>query len=1024
MSLRRNKPLEKQLPFKVSVRAMDLRDTQNPIICGHYRDDTIAGAEKQIDRRLVDGRLSARHRLGIYASDIGTSTIELIPPNKEAQKRGTNKGALVVGLGDWGSITAQKITETVRDGVVSYLLEQKATTQNSDMSSSSTPTGLKLNSLLIGYNSTTHISVESAVDAVVRGVCRANRHYLSVMKQSVTQGQFHINELEFVEYYLDTAITAAHAVASLSSRISKDFERLQVCVEADKELKFTGDIRNRLQVNASVGYWPRLMITDADQEQRKCAAECYDITDLSSLSGMPDAVYQLLLKGLCNESKEIHGMDENADAEARGESKTVNSPQQYALAKRLKYVFLSEKARAEAQVQQRQPGLIEGLIAQFITQSKFDIGLSRILFQLMIPLDLKAVVRESEQMLLILDGYTANLPWEMIYVDDKPLAVKAAIVRQFVSSEYRQQVNTSTRKNACVIGNPSTANFFNHFTIEGVAQHSGGLAPLLGATKEAQSVTKQLKKSGYTVEEVFPAGESIDEIGCDAKDVFNALSKNAYRILMIAAHGLVNVQHHNGTRQTGVVLSDGIMLTAAEIRHLEVVPELVFLNCCNLAITDNEATSYNKLAYSLSRELIEMGVRCVVAAGWEVDDDAARLFSESFFSAFVYKGKPFGAAVWEARKKTYDNNDKLNTWGAYQAYGDPAYVLDPGNPKSKTEEKFCFVAPQELLEQLTQLRVKNKHGEGFSLEKANKKINRLFEAVPDQSWKERPEILMEIATLYGELGSQGFASAIAIYERIIVEEDKLRSVPIKAIEQLANLEARMGGELEDSEKALALIEKSIQRIEHLSLSTLSSTGEGVTQNGVERSAILGSANKLKAAVLSRFDKPDWELISDSLFNCCIAYSTGGDNTYTLLNRIQFEALLLGRQRDSYKINKTRLKQNVDLAKQCQTTTRERFKEGYDFFDAVMAADAELAIMLSQQGLDNEADRDALLKTYQDSIKGVSASAREMASVTRNLYLLAGFFKARAGDENSVSTEADLTVAGHLEYVGRELTASV
>jgi hypothetical protein len=91
------------------------------------------------------------------------------------------------------------------------------------------------------------------------------------------------------------------------------------------------------------------------------------------------------------------------------------------------------------------------------------------------------------------------------------------------------------------------------------------------------------------------------------------------------------------------------VLTAAEIGQMRQVPDLVFLNCCHLAQVGPEArdgspVAYNRLAASISRELIEMGVRAVVAAGWAVRDDAANFFARVFYDEML-AGATFGAAL-------------------------------------------------------------------------------------------------------------------------------------------------------------------------------------------------------------------------------------------------------------------------------------------------------------------------------------------------------------------------------------------
>ena len=74
-----------------------------------------------------------------------------------------------------------------------------------------------------------------------------------------------------------------------------------------------------------------------------------------------------------------------------------------------------------------------------------------------------------------------------------------------------------------------------------------------------------------------------------ASDVLAALYRQPYRILHISAHGVFDLRARRRPRRSGVVLSDGLLITAAEIDAMEIVPELVFLNCCHLGKVDYRA---------------------------------------------------------------------------------------------------------------------------------------------------------------------------------------------------------------------------------------------------------------------------------------------------------------------------------------------------------------------------------------------------------------------------------------------------
>ena len=79
---------------------------------------------------------------------------------------------------------------------------------------------------------------------------------------------------------------------------------------------------------------------------------------------------------------------------------------------------------------------------------------------------------------------------------------------------------------------------------------------------------------------------------------------------------------------------------------MQTTPDLVFLNCCHLGsmrpvavATDSTEAERpwrpDQFAGSISRRLIENGVRAVVAAGWAVDDEKARIFAETFYGQLL-----------------------------------------------------------------------------------------------------------------------------------------------------------------------------------------------------------------------------------------------------------------------------------------------------------------------------------------------------------------------------------------------------
>jgi CHAT domain-containing protein len=971
--------------------------------------DPIAGAEALIDEHIVGKALSQREHLGVYAGHVGTTAVVLMPQSDEELQRGSQRGAVIVGLGKMGELSAGKISETVRAGMLRLLMHshdrsKKIQTTQADKHGRE----IAVASLLIGYNSTANMTIDDSVAAVVRGVCEANKQYADTMGNAV-----YVGKLEFIELYRDSAIAAARAVAGLSQRMQRELDALGAVIQGADELREGTGVRERLNIGRSNNYWPQLIITDADRNEEACAPECYRAKWVTPI---PEDVVEDLVEGELRRRGIPCPDDKEKPAQAAGQTRKT---QRKRLAERLKYIYLSERARAESVVQQRQPGLIEKIIETAIQDDAYKEGLSRTLFQLMVPLDFKAAARDAQRLVLVVDSYTANLPWEMLQIDEKPMVLSTRMVRQFVTGHYRRKVRSVTRKAACIIANPSTAGFATHFGRAG----GKSLPDLPGASAEGLTIRNILRGEGYN-DIVCP------DAGSPALEVISSLFKTSYRILVVSAHGEFELTASDGSLRSGVILSDGMMLTAAEVGQMEAVPELVFLNCCHLGELDI-APAYNKLAYSLARELIEMGVRCVVAAGWRVNDAAARVFAETFFQAFVAHKQTFGDALYTARAQTYEQYPSNNTWGAYQAYGDPSFRLELDGECGPLVKPTYF-APSELLARLdgmrTQIKMDKKNNK---FKDTVKTINELLDLVP-LSWRDNPEIQYAIACVYAEYGVEGFDFACAAYERAITLEDAKGRLPIKALEQLANLEARTGEKLGGA-TGLARIEKALSRLQGLLVCTHKVTivdgclkldeKEVSAKVNIEQWSLLASTWKRKAMALAKQEAANWDTVRQALACSSNAYGIAGGSLaanniapYPMLNRLQLGALLQEFAGQSTEVLEA-------SAKQCAAIAHQKYATSLDFFDAVMPADAQLTIHMIQGNLPESVDE--LVKDYRDAVSMVPRSAREFDSVTSQMRILACLYRLQAGAVNDDTVTKTCTEsAAALDMLARRISANL
>jgi CHAT domain-containing protein/pimeloyl-ACP methyl ester carboxylesterase len=953
---RRRRPSRAKQLLKVSVRAGDLRFVDQPVLCGHYTGDAISGAEAVLDSQL-EQRLSERERLGLYASAVGTSCIVLRSPTREEAARGSRPGALIVGLGDFnGQLGTRQITETVRAATVRFLLQLR------DAHDVQEDEKVELCSLLIGWSSTAHISIAESVAAITRGVLEANREFSEALGKSRRPGAT-VSHLCFIELYRDAAISAARSVLDLPDLLSGELKRLGSRIEPAATLDEGEGVRERLSASDEIGHWSRLIVTDADAMETQCPPECYEVRCRSPL---PQEMVDRL--------RAHEGKPGEAAAAPAAPSDASPAEARY-YPERLKYVFLSQRARAESVVQQRQPGLVEAIIRDQRRNPGYDPRLGRTLFELMVPLDYKASAREQSRLLMVLDAYTANLPWELVQAENEPLALRVPMVRQLVTMRYRPTVRTANTNSACIIVAPNTSGFDKRFS--GPAQ----LADLPQAVREGEAIRVSLRAARWNEQDIAFCPE-----GRDALDILSALYQRPYRALVIAGHGMFEAKGKDGRSYTGVVLSDGLLLTAVEIGLMEVVPEIVFLNCCHLGSFTTQAAP-NRLAYSLARELIEMGVRCVVAAGWAVNDEAACTFASTFFDAFT-SGVAFGDAVFDARKAAYEQHPGSNTWGAYQAYGDPGYRFNPNGERRWGGRKHPYVAVDVLLAELEARKIANNY---FGAQKQKPSFTEQRQWLRQQlgqcpvQWGERPDVLQAIAALYADCGAEGFDAAREAYLLALQREDEAGRVVVQTIEQLANMEARQGEKLAAKQPGagLQLIDSAIQRLHAL---VAMSAGPGAAQFNAERAALLGGAFKRKAAVLASQGK-SWEKISPLLADAAKAYLSGAPADlasvpYNTLNALQLERLVQVRREDA-----------PALAQRCGDEAHRGFASSKGFWDAVMVGDAALTSWLWGAPLDAQ----ALRTLYEEATATVPQSQRQWDSVVTQWRLLARFLRLR-GDK--------------------------
>ena len=519
----------------------------------------------------------------------------------------------------------------------------------------------------------------------------------------------------------------------------------------------------------------------------------------------------------------------------------------------LTFTPLTSSAGMHTTAHQTQTFLIDSILEQATKDTVNDVQLSRTLFELLLPSSLKENVRDENGMVLLLNEAAARFPWEMLVSEqslDKPLSTEIGFIRKLHSANIISH-KLSRNNEALVIGDTKSS-----------------LAELPGAQEEADIVQKALIDAGFCSKEALKRRSGIE--------IVSTIMSHPVQIMHLAGHGvflekgseLDGKVYENGI--SGMVLGDHHFLTKDEIKSLPYIPELVFINCCHLGEIKKDETlecyfhSRSKLAANLGTAFIQAGAKCVIAAGWEVDDNAALLFADEFYHQMLSRDEDFGEAVRLARKQTFNRYPNTNTWGAYQCYGDHKFKFKNRQHKSQqTDNEKHHSARQTII---WANNISDQIWSDKDAVKIIQAIEKRSQNLPPE-WQHNAELHESIATAYA--AAFDFSKAIVWYDKAVNCNDS--RITLKALEQKANVLVRWSekdfnsGRGKDKDKNT---ETEKLAIEHIDTSILLLNKLVSIHKTEERANMLASAYKHKAMILLISAGKITDEVDESL---CLAY---------------------------------------------------------------------------------------------------------------------------------------------------------
>ena len=676
--------------LQVVVVNGNLKFVREPLIVGHYRTLKLTGTEAIINT-LLDNKMAESLQNGLYPAAVGVSLVFT-----NAYRNVDNpfalpcpKAAIVVGLGEEGSLDMQKLVTTIRQGALAFAQRL--------VENAPAPATFELASTLIGSGGSA-ISPAISAQAAALGVREAN-----LLLQRV--GWPVVSRLKLIELYVDRATEAINALNALGGSVAQEI-----------------------------------------------VVDPYIVTSQGGLPRPLDVGYR---------SSNDNFISIQTQPSANGTTA-------------FDFTLSTRRARDEMRGSAAQSALIDQLVSAGATDTNADSGIGRALFKLMVPLEIEPFLAGANSLLLQLDEKAAAYPWEMLDVEQTeidqarrglPWGIQSRLLRKLKTDDFRPDPKTAeNRAGVLVIGEPQCPR--------------DKYPPLPGAHAEASEVAQVLNTKAI--------------LQASAREITQAVLNGTFTILHVAGHG--DFDKDVG----GIVLSDGAMFGPSAVEAMRNVPQLAFINCCHLGKFPDPSHAprvlpggHPKFAANVAQKLINIGVRCVIAAGWAVDDAAARVFARTFYQAMT-QGRRFIDAVAQARLVTYEQFPRSNTWAAYQCYGDPDWTYHDASAATSTRRSVPEVVSADALKLQLQTFITEHEFNGLESSELRERVDYLA-SVARGRWDQQGDVSAAIGAAYGEICE--WPLAIEWYTRALMADDG--GAALKAMEQLGNMRARLGEETND-----------------------------------------------------------------------------------------------------------------------------------------------------------------------------------------------------------------------------------
>ena len=190
--------------INVSVTNGDLVHSLYPVVVGHFTGDGIIYAEKYLNRAL-NFKLSEYHSAGNYPGDVGTHLV-ILNDNIQVNENAPCKGGVVVGLGEFGSLTENRLILSLTQAFLTLAIKHNESIKNKP---GNADTAFGISALLVGSDFA-GLRINTSLKAIFLAVIQANDKLEGMNSIAYSK----INCIEIIEIYQHKAIQVGRIINS------------------------------------------------------------------------------------------------------------------------------------------------------------------------------------------------------------------------------------------------------------------------------------------------------------------------------------------------------------------------------------------------------------------------------------------------------------------------------------------------------------------------------------------------------------------------------------------------------------------------------------------------------------------------------------------------------------------------------------------------------------------------------------------------------------------------------------------